>query len=229
MGDDEPTCKVEYLDTLDGAPEETNWIRRGGKAKVVYTNGHEFTGTFDAERIKQGQGIYIWKASGGEDDDTPVEKARFEGNYVDGLKTGFGRMVFPNKDIYEGEWLENKIHGEGTYTYKKTGDIYSGSWVANKKNGEGRYEFGADSSILVGQWENGQIVKGTWELKKAGKYEGTFKLGKPIDQGTFSFASGLIQEGAYIVVKTGEEEEENSDEPPKAPNTLWKGKSIVIF
>jgi hypothetical protein len=48
-------------------------------------------------------------APGGEEDETPVEKARFEGTYKDGSKTGFGKMTFPNKDVYEGEWLEDKV------------------------------------------------------------------------------------------------------------------------
>ena len=48
-------------------------------------------------------------APGSEDDETPVEKARYEGNYKDGMKHGAGKMVFPNGDIYEGEWIENKV------------------------------------------------------------------------------------------------------------------------
>ena len=43
--EEEPQCKVEYLDLPEGAePEETNWIRRAGKAKVTYPNGHIFEG-----------------------------------------------------------------------------------------------------------------------------------------------------------------------------------------
>lgn len=130
MGDEEePQCKVEYLDIAEGGePEETNWIRRAGKCRVTYPNGHIFEGkrnvccnlhyfpyislligTFDAERIKQGFGTYIWMGPGSEEDETPVEKARYEGNYKDGLKHGMGKMVFPNGNIYEGEWFENKV------------------------------------------------------------------------------------------------------------------------
>ena len=45
-----------------------------------------------------------------EDDDTLIEAARFEGMYKDGSKTGFGKMVYPSGDIYEGEWFENQVH-----------------------------------------------------------------------------------------------------------------------
>ncbi len=45
----------------------------------------------------------------GEEEDTFVERARYEGNYKNGLRTGQGKMIFPNGDIYEGNWLENKV------------------------------------------------------------------------------------------------------------------------
>jgi hypothetical protein len=46
MGDEEePQCKVEYLDIAEGGePEETNWIRRAGRCRVTYPNGHIFEG-----------------------------------------------------------------------------------------------------------------------------------------------------------------------------------------
>ena len=84
MGDEEtPQCKVEYLDNPDG-PEETNWIKRAGKAKVTYPNGCTFEGTFDTEKIKQDYGVYIWMGPAGGEDESLVEKARYEGSYKNG-------------------------------------------------------------------------------------------------------------------------------------------------
>ena len=48
-------------------------------------------------------------AAGSEEDETPVEKARYEGNFKDGLKHGVGKMIFPTGDVYEGEFFENKV------------------------------------------------------------------------------------------------------------------------
>ena len=48
-------------------------------------------------------------APGADDPEALVEKARYEGNYKDGIKLGFGKMVYPNGDIYEGEWVDNKV------------------------------------------------------------------------------------------------------------------------
>ena len=46
-----------------------------------------------------------------DDPETFVEKARYTGNYKDGQKNGIGKMVYPNGDIYEGEWIENRMEG----------------------------------------------------------------------------------------------------------------------
>jgi hypothetical protein len=124
------------------------------------------------------------------------------------------------------------MQGEGTYRYKKTGDIYSGSWLANMKHGEGTYEFGKDSSLFVGTWENGQITTGKWVLQGAAVYEGNFKLGRPIGNGSFTFSSGLVQTGVFEEKKPAEGEEEEpvaEGEAPKPPNVAWKGNSIVSF
>lgn len=169
---------------------------------------------------------------GPDDDDTLVEKARYEGNYKDGMKHGFGTMKFPTGDLYEGEWFENKMHGEGTYTYKKSGDIYSGTFVLDKKHGQGTYEFSADRSMLIGDWAEGQIQSGKWVLKGAAVYEGSFKLGRPFGAGKFSFESGLSQGGSYDVKPLGPDEEEEpveEGEAPRPPNVEWKGTSIVSF
>ena len=44
-------------------------------------------------------------------------------NYVDG-------------NIYKGEWKNDKINGQGKYTFA-SGQIYDGEWVYGKKIGNG--------------------------------------------------------------------------------------------
>lgn len=39
-----------------------------------------------------------------------------------------------------GEWCENKIHGQGFYTYAN-GDMYTGTFEHGLKNGHGSYYF----------------------------------------------------------------------------------------
>lgn len=231
MGDEAPQCKVEYTDV--DPVEETNWIKRAGKCKVTYVNGHIFEGTFDAERLKQGEGSYVWMEKVGEDGEV-VEKARFTGAYKDGFKTGYGEMKFPNGDIYQGEWSENTMQGTGSYTYRN-GDIYSGSWALGKKSGEGTYFYKADSSVIKGTWVEGELSTGTWELYTGdgfvyATYTGAFKMGKPYGDGKFDFPiSQLAQTGKFEEVKVAGEEEPAEGDAAKAPNVAWKGDSIVAF
>lgn len=76
---------------------------------LILTVINSVVGTFDAERIKQGYGTFVWMKAG-EEDESPSEKARYEGNYKDGVRCGVGKMIYPNGDIYEGEWLDNKVY-----------------------------------------------------------------------------------------------------------------------
>lgn len=39
--------------------------------------------------------------------------------------------------MYEGEWLNNKIHGQGKYVWAD-GRVYFGSWEENKMHGYGQ-------------------------------------------------------------------------------------------
>ena len=174
MGDDEAQCQVVYSDAIDGENAEFNWVKRPGNAKITYINGSSFEGTFDQERIKQGEGVYVWMGPGGDDDEGLKEIARYEGAYENGMRNGIGKMTFPGGDTYHGVWVEGKMNGEGSYTYIKTGDIYSGSWSNNKKSGTGTYSFGADKSMLVGEWENGELISGSWELKNFANYYGMY-------------------------------------------------------
>lgn len=222
MGDEDAEYKVKYVDVDEGSDEQTefNWISRPGKALVTYQNGCTYEGDFNGEKQKHGQGVYTWVEA---DEDEGFKKiASYEGSYADGKKNGVGKMVFPNGDVYHGEWKDNKMEGEGTYTYAKTKDIYSGTWVNNKKQGEGCYEYGEDSSKLQGTWENGSFVSGDWLLEGAGSYSGKFQSGKPVGPGTFKYANGITQDGEYVAPPAGEDD----DEDAPAGDPKWNGKPV---
>jgi len=202
--------------------EETNWIKRAGKARVTYLNGNVFEGTFDEEKRKQGEGTYTWSSSAeGEDEEGAAPKIvpSYSGNYKNGRKNGIGKMKYPNGDSYHGVWENDKKKGEGTYMYAN-GDVFSGTWVSDVKEGEGTYEFGVDKSQLVGLWDKGTIVSGTWKFFDGGSFEGRFIDGKPIGKGLYKFANsyGYSQAGEYTSIAPPE------DAPEDAKPTLqWRG------
>lgn len=123
--------------------------------------------------------------------------ASYDGNYVNGTKTGLGKMVFPNGDTYHGEWKNELMHGDGSYLYAN-GDIFSGMFENGIRFGKGTYEFAGDKSLLVGNWAENTITDGKWMFKDGGAYVGRFEGGNPIGTCMFKFPSGLQQDGEFV-------------------------------
>ena len=61
----------------------------------------------------------------------------YEGNLVDGKRTGKGKFTFSNGDVYEGDWVDDKMTGKGKIT-NADGDVYEGDFVDGKFNGKGK-------------------------------------------------------------------------------------------
>ena len=49
-----------------------------------------------------------------------------------------GVQTFVNGDIYTGEFLNGKKHGQATFSYRN-GDKYVGGFINDKKHGQGTY------------------------------------------------------------------------------------------
>jgi hypothetical protein len=78
-------------------------------------------------------------------DDLPQGKAReiyssvsfYEGNFINGTKSGDGIYQWNNDEYYIGKFNNNLFEGEGDLTTKEYN--YKGMFVAGKKNGHGVY------------------------------------------------------------------------------------------
>lgn len=92
-----------------------------------------------------------------------INGTSYEGDWklFDGVKKkhGHGRIVHGNShadshgnEVYEGEWVEDLMHGTGTYTFT-SGATYHGQWIKGKRHGVGKIEY-PDGSSYDGQWEN---------------------------------------------------------------------------
>ena len=69
---------------------------------------------------------------------------------MEGKAQGYGVHTWPNKDKYEGEWLKNLRHGNGS-DFFDNGDQYVGQYVNGKPEGFGQYK-----------WVNGSNYTGTF-------------------------------------------------------------------
>ena len=64
-------------------------------------------------------------------------------NYSDGKKQtmlphGYGKQQWEDGSKYDGEWIDGKAEGRGTFVYEN-GDVYNGSFKADKACGYGTY------------------------------------------------------------------------------------------
>lgn len=233
MADDDD-MKQEYawesLETKEGAegPASGKFVKSAGPGKAKYPNGDEFVGAFnEAGQREGGQCTYTWNTAEGANPWVPeggypeegAPTVKYEGGFAEGVKSGLGRISYPNGDRYQGLWAGGKKNGQGTFYYA-SGDIYSGNWENDQRSGKGTYVFAKDRSQLIGEWSAGQLGVGKWVFEDGTSYHGQFKNCKPIGKGVFYFPNGNQQEGEYV--------EEGDDEDEDAPKTLvWRGGAVV--
>ena len=148
----------------------------------------------------------------------------YRGEWRNDKPNGGGRMEFPNHDIYEGEWKDGLMDGEGIYRFydpKKDEYIssYEGQFAEGKRPGVGRMTF-PDHTFYVGQWQadkrvgngfatftNGdsfqglwkdnQMMRGVYALANGDRYDGEITEGKFSGYGKYFFTSGQWYVGEW--------------------------------
>jgi len=53
-------------------------------------------------------------------------KYKYEGNFLQSKKHGYGKLVLENEDWYKGNFEDNKFNGMGEFHFTKSGDYYKG-------------------------------------------------------------------------------------------------------
>ncbi|OMJ72057.1 hypothetical protein SteCoe_29589 [Stentor coeruleus] len=107
-----------------------------------------------------------------------ISNEKFSGNFKKGKRNALGRLILANGDLYEGEFYENEMHGNGTLLhfqgkvyigefrkgfkegYGKEQDrhesCYEGDFVKNKRHGNGKLIW-ADGRIYTGEFFNDKM------------------------------------------------------------------------
>ncbi len=62
-------------------------------------------------------------------------------------------------DRYEGQFVNNKLNGQGVFYYKEAGLVYNGSWLDNKRNGFGVLTVANTGQKLIMRWENDVLIR----------------------------------------------------------------------
>lgn len=78
----------------------------------------------------------------------------YDGEFIDGHKSGHGTEVFENGDKYEGEFKDGKFSGKGEMKFSN-GDVYKGDFNNGVFHGEG--ELKTSETTINCKWTHGKI------------------------------------------------------------------------
>ena len=103
---------------------------------------------------------------------------------------------FSNGDTYQGQWRNNRPHGEGRYNTLK-GDEYTGQFHNGRFQGQGTFRF-ANGDLYKGQWEAG-LMDGQGEMiyQNGNRYSGEWKAGHRQGKGELVYRSGSFYKGNW--------------------------------
>jgi hypothetical protein len=148
----------------------------------MYNNGDTFDGDFKNGYIEgfgvfqKGSCIYKgeWKnnLAHGLGECKHVDGSVYKGSWDKGKKV-FGTLYFPNGDVYEGNFLNQDIHGRGIMKYNDY-SVYEGDFVLGQKHGYG-----------IKTMTNGNRYEGFWKFDKREGFGTIYYLCGDVVKGEF--------------------------------------------
>jgi hypothetical protein len=115
-----------------------------GRGVMKYARGESFDGNF-LNGFPYGEGKYTYSDGGyydGEYKATKINKGTLlEAPLCNGKRDGFGLRVFTNGSRYTGQWLDDKMHGQGQMLQAE-GAGYEGAFFNGYRQGPGREQYG---------------------------------------------------------------------------------------
>ena len=171
--------------------------------KLIDPNGDIYIGEV-LNGLKHGKGK-IYNING---------SIKYEGDFVNGKREGYGKFIWEDGEYYIGQWMNNLKYGKGIIYYKNGGIKLDCNWVNDMPEGNGKCIW-KDGNYYIGQFKNGlRNNKGKIYYKNGNiKYEGDFANGKPEGYGKCiwgngnyyigQFKNGLINGSGKIYYKNG--------------------------
>ena len=86
--------------------------------------------------------------------------ARYEGDFTNGKREGYGVEVYAGGGRYEGGWKDNYFEGHGIMILAN-GNRFEGEFHAGKPNGQGTST--AKNGTVSGNWTEGCFKEGSVE------------------------------------------------------------------
>lgn len=123
--------------------------------------------------------------------------SQYIGSYQSGVREGSGKIIYANRDSFEGTFASDQREGLGTYHYQG-GHKFSGEYRESVRRGKGRYSY-SEIEYFEGNYEEGvRSGFGIYFYPNGDRFEGTYSLGKRNGEGRYIFADKNILEGLWI-------------------------------
>lgn len=185
-----PSRRTEQLAARNGPRHSVYWVQQ--KKKSADTRLPTHANVLDATNMGD--------SSGGRVEYTLLGK--YTGEWKDGVKHGYGVLVYANGNKYEGDWCDGVREGKGVYwvqtskpskasqkkpTLRKQ---YAGEWHRDKRHGLGTF-FHEDGSRFEGFWVqnnregDGRMVYG----RDKSVYEGQWSANVRSGHGTLTLGT----------------------------------------
>jgi hypothetical protein len=141
---------------------------------------------------------------------TDEEGNKYKGDVVDGLRHGFGTILYAQtKDIYQGEFEDDYPHGAGKYIRAggaKDG-TFEGLWVEGRvdkvKKGRAKVVDGNGDVYEGGFHHWKRHGQGVLNMSNGDVYNGQFRDGLPNGSGIIRYEDGETFEGYFRDGKDG--------------------------
>jgi len=120
----------------------------------------------------------------------------YQGHWVDDKFGGFGTAVWSSGKKYAGDWVDAKRSGKGKF-YWPNGDTYEGEFLDNNRNGQGKFTW-ANGNTYEGGWDHDERHgKGKFVWKEGDIYDGDWKHGSRTGHGFFQWSNGDTYTGEW--------------------------------
>ena len=123
---------------------------------------------------------------------------KYNGNFENNKKNGFGIEIYQDGSQYEGNFVDNKKSGKGVYKFSN-GEKYEGEFENDLYNGRGKYTWKTKGQKYEGEFRNGKINgKGIFNYEDGSIYSGNFVGGIKNGEGVIKFPNNMIFYGNWM-------------------------------
>ncbi len=165
-----------------------------GKGKISYVSTDEF------DRVSY-EGDWLDGNRTGQGTMIWKSGEKYVGGWNNGNRNGYGIDYYANGNRYEGNFKDDKRNGKGKISYASTDEFnrvsYEGDWLDGNRTGQGTMIWKSGEKY-VGGWNNGnRNGYGIDYYANGNRYEGNFKDDKRDGKGTYYFKNGNRYEGGW--------------------------------